>query len=297
MQRIIPNLWFDHNAAEAADFYLSVFEGARILDTEYYPTEGLPEFQRSYAGQVLSIDFEIGGTRFVAINAGPEFPINPSISFMLNFDLATDPAAREHLDAVWARLAEGGTTLMPLQDYDFSPYYGWLQDRYKVSWQLILSDPGGDPRPFVLPSLLFSGPVQNRAAEALEFYREVFPDSQMGVLARYEAQVGPATPEAVMFSDLRILGEWVTLMDSGADQDFTFSPGVSLGVACADQAELDGYWARLSAVPEAEQCGWCVDRFGVSWQVLPANMAELMEAPGAYSKMLEMKKIEIAALA
>ncbi|MEN0071632.1 MAG: VOC family protein, partial [Propionicimonas sp.] len=282
MQRIVPNLWFDHTAAEAADFYLTVFPDARVLATAHYPAEGLPDFQKQLAGEVLTVEFEIGGTRFVAINAGPEFPINPSISFMLNFDRSRDPGARDHLDAVWRKLAAGGTILMPLASYDFSPHYGWVQDRYGVSWQLILSDAEGEPRPFVLPSLLFGGPAQNRAAEALEYYSQVFPDSRVGVVARYPEPVGPATTDALMFADVQLLGEWIAVMDSGVPQDFTFSPGVSLSVACSDQAEIDSYWARLSAVPEAEQCGWCVDRFGVSWQVVPADMAELMKLPGAY---------------
>ena len=98
-----------------------------------------------------------------------------------------------------------------------------------------------------------------------------------------------------MFADLQLFGQWVALMDSGVDQDFTFSPGVSLAVACADQAEIDHCWKHLSSVPEAEQCGWCVDRFGVSWQVLPDNLMELTGRPGGYQKMLEMKKIDIAA--
>ena len=85
-------------------------------------------------------------------------------------------------------------------------------------------------------------------------------------------------------------------MDSGVEQDFTFNPGVSLILECADQAELDRYWEQLSAVREAEQCGWCVDRFGLSWQVVPAHLAELLAAPGAYARLLEMKKIDIAAL-
>jgi len=184
---------------------------------------------------------------------------------------------------------------MPLGEYDFSPHYGWVQDRYGVSWQLILTDPGGDPRPFIVPSLLFGDGVQNRAGEALDFYAEVFPGTRKGTLVRYSEQVGPATPGAVMFADLEIVGQWFAVMDSGVDQGFSFTCGVSLMLECADQAELDRYWEQLSAVPEAEQCGWCADRFGVSWQVVPANLGELMQTPGAYQKLLEMKKIDTSA--
>lgn len=295
MQRIVPNLWFDHTAAEAAAFYTSVFPNARVTDTQYYPTDGLPDFQKDFAGDVLMVEFEIDGYRIIGINAGPEFPITPSLSFMLNFDPSRDEAAREHLDALWAALSDGGRALMPLGEYDFSPHYGWVQDRYGVSWQLILTDPGGDPRPFIVPSLLFGDGVQNRAGEALDFYAEVFPGTRKGTLVRYSEQVGPATPGAVMFADLEIGGQWFAFMDSGVDQGFSFTCGVSLMLECADQAELDRYWEQLSAVPEAEQCGWCADRFGVSWQVVPANLGELMQGPDAYQKLLEMKKIDITA--
>ena len=295
MQKIVPNLWFDHNAAEAAAFYASVFPEAHVTATQYYPSEGLPDFQLEFAGKELVVEFEIGGYRFVAINAGPEFTINPSVSFMLNFDPSVDSSAREHLDELWASLAEGGQELMPLGEYAFSQHYGWVQDRYGVSWQLILTDPAGEPRPFVIPTWLFGNGVQNRAGEAVDFYTSVFPGTRVGTLVHYPEQVGPAAPGSVMFCDLEILGQWFVAMDSGAEQDFSFNCGVSLMVECADQAELDYYWNQLSAVPEAEQCGWCADRFGVSWQVVPANLGELMQAPDSYQTLMGMKKIDIAA--
>jgi predicted 3-demethylubiquinone-9 3-methyltransferase (glyoxalase superfamily) len=83
-------------------------------------------------------------------------------------------------------------------------------------------------------------------------------------------------------------------MDSGVEQQFEFGCGVSLEVQCTDQAEIDRLWEALSAVPEAEQCGWLADRFGVSWQIVPADMAELMQRPDAYEHMMGMKKLVIA---
>jgi predicted 3-demethylubiquinone-9 3-methyltransferase (glyoxalase superfamily) len=294
MQRIVPNIWFDHTAAEAAEFYASVFPEGRVVDTQHYPSEGLPDFQADMAGQVLTVDFELAGYRFVAINAGPEFPVNPSVSFMLNFSPAQDPQAREHLDELWTALSDGGHVLMPLDEYPFSPRYGWVADRYGVTWQLILTDPAGRP-PFIVPSLMFGNAAQNRAREAIEFYTSVF-GGRVGAIAPYPGQTGPATPGSVMFGDFELLGQWFAAMDSGVEQDFTFTCGVSLMLECADQAELDRYWEQLSAVPEAEQCGWCVDRFGLSWQVVPANLGDLIVAPGSYQKLLGMKKIEVAAL-
>ncbi len=294
MQRIVPNLWFDHTAAAAAEFYTSVFPDSRLLDTQYYPTEGLPEWQAGFAGQVLTVEFELAGYRFAGINAGPEFPVNPSVSFMLNFDPSVDPQAREQLDALWSALCDGGRVLMPLQAYDHSPHYGWVADRYGVSWQLILTDPAGEPRPFIVPTLLFGNRVQNRAGEAVEYYRSVF-GGRVGTMVRYPAPAGTAAAGSVMFADVELLGQWFAVMDSVVELDHTFTCGVSLLVECADQDELDRYWEQLSSVPEAEACGWCADRFGLSWQLVPANLRELMAAPDAYSALLGMKKIEIAA--
>lgn len=149
-QKITPNLWFNQNAEEAVQYYVSVFPNAKILTTEHYPAtaeEGLADFQLDMAGKVLTIDFELDGMRFVAINAGPEFTFNESVSF---------------------------------------------------------------------------------------------------------------------------------------------------AVSCKDQEEIDYFWEKLSSVPEAEQCGWCKDKFGLSWQIVPENMQELMKRPGAFAKLMEMHKLTIS---
>lgn len=292
MQRIVPNIWFDHTAAEAAAFYTTVFPDARVVETVSYPTEGLLDFQQEFAGQVLTVEWEIGGFRFIGINAGSEFRPNPSVSFFVNFDPSSDPEARAHLDELWSALSQGGTALMPLQAYPFSPRYGWVQDRYGVNWQLILTHPEGGPRSFIVPSIMFGHTVEGRSREALDFYTSVF-DGQIGTVVPYPDEAGPSAGQ-VMFAEFQLLDQWFTTMDS-ADQDFTFTCGVSLMVYCHGQAELDRYWNQLSAVPKAEQCGWCADRFGLSWQLVPDNLDELMSRPDAYSKLMGMKKIEIAA--
>lgn len=147
LQKITPNLWFDGNAKEAAEFYVSVFPGSKIISTSYYPEEGLLDFQRDFAGKELTIDFELSGNRFTAINAGPEFKFNEAVSFL---------------------------------------------------------------------------------------------------------------------------------------------------ITCENQDEIDYYWEKLSSVPEAEQCGWCKDKYGLSWQVAPRDMENLMQKPGAFASMMQMKKIVIA---
>jgi predicted 3-demethylubiquinone-9 3-methyltransferase (glyoxalase superfamily) len=147
LQKITPNLWFDGNAKEAVEVYLSVFPDSKVTTTSYYPEEGLLDFQKDMAGKELTIDFDLSGNRFTAINAGPEFKFNESISFL---------------------------------------------------------------------------------------------------------------------------------------------------ITCKDQDEIDYYWEKLSHVPESEQCGWCKDKFGLSWQVVPENLEELMKRPNAFSSLMQMKKIVIA---
>ena len=147
--KITPNLWFNGNAKEAVDFYVSVFKNGKIISTEQYPSsseEGLADFQKDLAGKVLTVEFELDGASFVAINAGPEYKFNESISF---------------------------------------------------------------------------------------------------------------------------------------------------SIACQDQSEIDYYWSKLSSVPESEQCGWCKDRYGLSWQIVPANMRDLMLKPNAFKVLMGQKKIII----
>ncbi|MFV0452119.1 MAG: VOC family protein [Propioniciclava sp.] len=292
MQRIIPNLWFDHVAAEAARFYCATFPNSRVLATQYYPDEGLPDWQADFAGLPLTIDFELNGCRFTGINAGPEFRPNASISFFLNFDPASDPHAREHLDQTWAALTADGQVRMDLQEYPFSRRYGWVEDRYGVHWQLILTNPDGEPRPFIVPCLTFGPAADGGARAALQHYAATF-DSTDGTLV-LQPPGSALRAGAVLFADVRLEGVWFAAMDA-ADLDAPFSCGVSLAAHCADQAEIDRLWAALSSVPEAEQCGWCVDRYGLSWQILPANLDELMSAPDATAKLYAMKKIEISA--
>lgn len=299
-QKITPNLWFDGNAKEAVEFYVSLFPESSVVATDYYPSskeEGLADFQLELAGKELTIEFELSGMRFVAINAGPDFSINPSISFMVNFDPSRDDVAREHLEKLWRQLtSDGGEVLMPLDEYPYSKRYGWVKDKYGVTWQLILTNPAGEPRPFIMPSLLFSGNVTNRAEEAILFYTSLFDNATIGMLSRYQEQTGPAKKGSLQFGDFMLDGQWFVAMDSGALQDFTFNEGVSFSIACRDQEEIDFFWSKLSVVPDAEQCGWCKDQFGVSWQIVPGNIDELMKRPQAFAHLMEMKKIIIADL-
>lgn len=299
MQAIVPNLWFNANAEEAGQFYASVFPDTTTTVESRYPSEGLLDFQQPLAGQPLVVTVTMAGTRLSLINAGPEIQPNSTISFALNFDPqffgGSAQEAGEALDRVWGELAREGTVLMALSEYPFSPRYGWVQDRYGISWQLSVTFPDAPSSEFLVPSLLFCGQAQNRAAEAVDFYLSVFGDGELGTQVFYTAIEGPVTTASVMYSDFTLRGQRFSAMDSGVFMDFTFTGGVSLEVLCKDQEEIDRLWEALSAHPEDEQCGWLRDRFGVSWQIVPANMGELMERPQAFEKLMQMKKIDIGA--
>jgi predicted 3-demethylubiquinone-9 3-methyltransferase (glyoxalase superfamily) len=294
MKKITPHLWFDTEAREAAEFYTSLFPDSQITNsTTLHDTP---------SGDTDIVSFELAGQSFMAISAGPLFKFNPSISFFVNFDPSRDPDARTSLDQMWERLSEGGTALMPLDKYPFSEHYGWVQDKYGLSWQLILTNPEGEERPFIIPSLMFVGDVAGRAEEAILHYLSVFKDSKMGAIARYGPGQEPDKEGTVMFADFMLEGQWFAAMDSAHEHHFAFNEAISLLVQCDSQEEIDDYWKKLSAVPEAEQCGWLRDKFGVSWQISPAALDEMMkdgtreQIDRVTQAFLPMKKFDIAEL-
>lgn len=296
MQKITQNFWCAGNAREVAEYYVSVFPGSKITGGSKYPAsqaDGLADFQLDLAGKDLTIDLTLAGHDFTLINAGPEFSPNASISTMVNFDPAHDDQAREHLDQVWDKLIDGGKALIEIGEHPFSKRYGWVQDKYGFSWQLILTNPEGDERPCMIPSLLFGNAAQNRANEAIDYYVSTFSDSERGNSYPYGQEQGPALPDSLMFADFKLGGQWFAAMDSAVEQTATFNEAISLAVVCKDQEEIDYLWGKLSAVPESEQCGWCKDKFGVSWQIVPENMGELMQKPGAFQTMMAQHKIVI----
>ena len=280
-QVITPAIWCDGTADEAAQFYADVFRDASIAEQ----------------APGIAATVSIHGFRLSLINGGNQYAPNPSISCILNFDpllFGGEEQARTYLDELYKRLSTGGV-LMELGEYPFSPRYAWVRDRFGMTWQLMLTDPDGDPRPFVIPSFMFGGTNHAHAEEATDAWITLFDNSRRGALYRYE-EGGPLDAGTVMFTDFTLRGTWMAATDSGAFHDFTFTPGVSIIVSCRDQEEIDRYWAGLSAVPEVERCGWCIDRWGVSWQVVPHNIAELMANAATRDKILHMGKIDLAKL-
>lgn len=291
---VIPHLWFDREAAEAARFYASLFPDSAV--------EFVGKVRNTPSGDCDVVWFRLFGQPFRAIAAGPMFRFTPAISLSVHFDEMRDPEARDRLDAAWSRLSEGGTVLMPLDAYPFSPRYGWVQDRYGLSWQLTLTQESPAPPPAVMPTLMFCGEVCGKAEEAGIFYRKVIADSEPGILLHYGADMPPNRAGTVLVSNFRLGSTWIAAMDNAYPHGFGFNEAFSFMVLCRDQAEIDRQWRALSAVPDAEACGWCKDRYGLSWQVVPAGLDTIMRSGNqagidrVIQALLPMKKIDFAAL-
>lgn len=287
MQKMVPHLWFDKEAVEATSWYVGLFENSGVNSVS--KLEGTP------SGEVDIVDFQLAGMRFQAISAGPYFTFNPSISLMVACSTS------DEVDRLYSQLSVQGTELMPLGEYPFSKRYAWLNDKYGLSWQLFLVEDMSEHRR-IRPSLLFAGDVCGRVEEALDFYQSVFTDSQKGYVNRYAPEEASDPRAKINYSELTLLDQKFIMMDHGFGGDETFNEAFSFMILCNSQEEIDYYWDKLSDVPEAEQCGWLKDRFGVSWQIVPAVMDELLanaskEELDRYTKaFLGMKKFNIAEL-
>jgi predicted 3-demethylubiquinone-9 3-methyltransferase (glyoxalase superfamily) len=291
---IAPCLWFDDEAEAAARFYTSVFPDSRVTAVSRYPA-GFDNPSGKPRGSVMTVAFEIAGSPFTALNGGPMFTINPTVSFFAHTRSVAET------ERIATALADGGMYLMPLGEYPWSPRYAWVQDRFGVSWQVMLAGDGRDG-PMIVPCLMFAGAVHGQAEEALKLYAAAFPGGKVEVLERYTADEGPAG--TIKHGRVSLGGPQLVAMDSHLEHNASFNEAVSLQVFCRDQAEVDHYWAALGDGGEEGPCGWLKDRFGVSWQVVPTGFIEMMTAgegagPGyerAFQAMLGMTKLDVAAL-
>lgn len=288
MEKLVPHFWFDTEAEEAVNFYMSLFENSEMLVVQ--ELEGIPSGENTVA-----YEFNLAGQHFAALNGGPSFKINPSISMTVLGD------TKEDVQTLWDQLIEGGKALMPLQEYEFSEFYGWVEDKYGLSWQLISSE-GMKYNQKIIPSLMFSGTVTGKARDAMTYYTNIFQNGK--ILDVHEYEKGQANiPEAeIAHATFEIMDMEMIAADNAEETDYEFNEGVSLMLLCVTQAEIDYYWDKLSAAPEAEQCGWLKDKFGVSWQIVPMNLSELLstgtrkQINAVTEDFLQMEKINLEKL-
>ncbi len=290
MEKIIPYLWFDTQAEEAVSFYVSAFGNSRMGGVSRYGEEAAEASGRQ-KGSAMIVEFELEGQQFVALNGGPVFTFSPAVSFFVSCGTTGE------IDGLWKKLSPGGKALMDLGKYPFSEKYGWLIDRYGVSWQFFL----GDRPQKIAPALMFTGKQRGKAEEAMNFYISLFKNSGITLMARYET--GEPGPEGeVKHARFTLDGQEFIAFDSHVQNDFTFTPAVSLLVNCVTQEEVDTFWEKLSAGGEKGQCGWLTDRYGVSWQIVPTVLGELLrdidpeKSERVMAAMLKMTKIDIEGL-
>jgi len=287
MQKITPHLWFDREAEEAARFYISVFKDSKINNTT--------TLHNTPSGTMDIVTIELFGQEFMLISAGPLFKFNPSLSFLIACK------TKDEVDALWVKLSEGGTALMEIGEYPFSERYGWVQDRFGLSWQ-VMSTGGHMITQKITPTLMFVGKQYGKAEEAINFYRTVFHNAKVGDILRYSKGEEPDRVGTIKHAAFALEGLEFAAMDSARVHNVAFNEAISFIVHCEMQEEIDYYWGKLSADPNAEQCGWLKDKYGLSWQIVPTVMEEMLRDKDkerlarVTEAFLKMKKFDINVL-
>jgi len=274
MQKISPFLWFDSQAEEAANFYTSIFKNSKIQSVS--PT---------------SASFALAGLKFIALNGGPQFKFTPAISFFVKCK------TKREIEELWRKLSVGGTALMELAQYPFSEKFGWVQDQFGLSWQLNLTGRAQSTTPF----LMFVGKQHGKAEEAMNFYVSLFKNSNVISIERYGAgeEESEGTVKHATFS---LNGCEFMAADRGREHPFNFTEAISLFVRCKTQPEVDYFWERLSLDGARSRCGWLKDKFGVSWQIVPSILGDMLndeddeKSDRVMKAMLQMDRLDIKTL-
>lgn len=293
MGKITPFLWFENQAEEAVNFYTSIFKNSKILSESRYEKAGA-EISGMQEGSIMTVSFELNGQKFTALNGGPVFKFTPAVSFTINLE------SEEEVDRLWEKLIDGGNAMMELGKYDWSEKYGWLQDKFGMSWQIGISNEVSLTN-VIIPSLLFTGDNFGQAESALNFYTSMFKDSEICVLARYEKDDDNSGGK-IKYSQCRLDGSNLIIMESGMDHKFSLNESISFVVNCEGQEEVDYFWNKFTEEGTESNCGWLKDKFGVSWQIVPVELFHALGNPDpakakkTMESMLKMKKIIIADL-
>ena len=273
--QIYPCLWFDGQAKEAANFYCSIFKNSKItIDSP------------------MVVNFELDGKKFMGLNGGPMFKINPSISIFATFE------SIDETNFIWNKLIDGGKALIEIDKQEWSERYGWLQDKFGLTWQISVVNNVGD-QPYIKPAMLFTNEKFGKAEEAINFYTSTFENSKVDLLINYPE--GSPIGGKVMYSEFNLKQHSFIAMDGPGNHEYTFNEAVSIVVDCENQEEIDHYWNTLSGNGGQEsQCGWLKDKFGISWQIVPTVLGELMSNPERGQRVMQVvmqsKKFDIEKL-
>jgi predicted 3-demethylubiquinone-9 3-methyltransferase (glyoxalase superfamily) len=273
-KQITPCLWFNNQAKEAASLYCSVFAGSKIT-----------------ARSPIVTEIDVSGQKFILLDGGPMYQPNPSISFYYICENAKE------LQIIWDTFSKDGNIMMPLDKYPWSEKYGWITDKFGISWQLALgkiSDVGQK----ITPCLMFSGKQYGRVDEAIQHYSSIFDNAKVDGILRYGANELPDQEGKIKHAQIALDGQKLMLMESATTHNFDFTEGVSLTVYCENQEEIDYYWEKFTESGEESMCGWLKDKFGVSWQIIPTLLGKIMSDPSKAGKaakaFMSMRKLNIA---
>ncbi len=282
IKNIVPHLWFDKEAVEAVNFYTSLFKESKVLANS--KIEGTP------SGSVDIITFKLSGQKFMAINAGPMFRFNESVSFFVYC------GSESEIDRLYDKLSENGSVLMPLGKYDWTRKYAWVIDKYGLSWQLDIDDINSSQK--IVPTLLFVNEKSGRVKEAISFYQSIFPGSRVILEAPYDKSAD-MEEGTLLFAQFSLSKFIFNAMSSTLHHDYDFNESVSFMIYCDTQEEIDYFWEKLTSGGQEQPCGWVKDRFGLSWQIVPVQMNEMMSTADAAQSarvtaaMLKMMKLDI----
>lgn len=290
MQKIIPSLWFDGKAEEAMRFYTSVFKNSKAGKISYYGEEG-----PGPKGMPMVVTFNLEGLEFMAINGGPQFTFTPAISLFVNC------TSGEEMDELFTRLSDGGRVLMEPGNYSFSEKFAWFNDRYGLSWQVNFAGKSGTFRQKIVPFLMFVGDAHAKAEEAVRFYTSLFDNSEITSVEHWGQNENEpeGTLKQARFS---LSGLEFIAMDSSLAHPFTFTPAFSFLVNCRDQEEVDRFWDKLSEKGRKGQCGWLEDSYGISWQIVPEALEQMMsdadpeKSARVRKAVLKMNKLDLEEL-
>lgn len=240
----------------------------------------------------IACTFTVMGSKMMLLQGGPMFAPNEAVSYFIY------TGDKEKAADIFNILKERGRVLFPLQSYPWAACYGWVEDEFGVHWQVDGDEIRSSQK--IVPCLLFVNEKRFQIREALAYYAGIFPQCKVLMEAPLEKEEG-IPPDAILFTQVKI-GENLYNMMCSRDEhhDFDFSTGNSFVILCKDQVEIDYYWESLGRDGEYEMCGWLRDKYGVSWQVIPAMLPELMKDPVKGPKVMEaflkMRKFDLDAL-
>ena len=272
-ENITPCLWYNGQAQEAAALYCSVFTDAKIT-----------------AQSPIVTAINVSGHSITLLDGGPMYKPNPSISFFYICE------KEDELNKIWNAFSKEGTVLMPLDKYPWSEKYGWINDKFGISWQIALgkiSDVGQK----ITPCLMLTGKQYGRADEAIAHYSSIFKNVKVDGILRYGANELPDQEGKVKHAQFALNDQKFMIMESAAPHNFTFTEGISLTIHCETQKEIDHYWEKLTESGAESMCGWLKDKFGVSWQIIPNVLNKIMSDPAKAGKaaqaFMSMRKLNI----